>query len=208
MNRYDNLMEEYNNGLLNVEKDLHNMLLDIENEKNNNLKDINYAKDRAKFYSDRKKKVDEFLKKSKIVKVDTLIEYSSIIVTVCFFLMFCMISLAPVSTIESGLLVLGNYLTIIPTIFFGTISAVNYNYVKKSNKDLAEYRKENFFNFSDRTLKNLTVDDQLFVNFYNGRVKELTEKCIKQLIDYGCKTIVVACNTATSCAIGYSTRQL
>ena len=34
-------------------------------------------------------------------------------------------------------------------------------------------------------------------------VKILTERCIKKLIEKGCKIIVVACNTATSAAIEY-----
>ena len=34
-------------------------------------------------------------------------------------------------------------------------------------------------------------------------VRELTEKCIKELIAKDCKIIVVACNTATSAAIEY-----
>lgn len=34
-------------------------------------------------------------------------------------------------------------------------------------------------------------------------VKQLTENCMKQLIDAGCRIIVLACNTATSAAISY-----
>ena len=34
-------------------------------------------------------------------------------------------------------------------------------------------------------------------------VKNLTENCMKTLIDLGCKIIVIACNTATSAAISY-----
>lgn len=34
-------------------------------------------------------------------------------------------------------------------------------------------------------------------------VRNLTEKCIKKLIDLECKIIVIACNTATSAAIDY-----